>query len=69
MVRNNHWGSGQSISMALRLFVDLVVVALFTIAAVLFTDGGSTSGFIGAIVGMFVAEAFSRSLRDRRISS
>ncbi|HLG89280.1 MAG TPA: hypothetical protein VKZ79_19035 [Alphaproteobacteria bacterium] len=56
-------------SMGLRLFVDLIVVALFTIAAVLLTDGGSTSAFVGALVGMFVAEAFSRSLRDRRFSN
>jgi hypothetical protein len=56
-------------SMGLRLFVDLIVVALFTIAAVFLTGGGSTSAFVGALVGMFVAEAFSRSLRDRRISS
>ena len=69
MVRNGHWGAGQPISMGLRLFVDLVVVALFTVAAVLITGGGSTSAFLGALVGMFVAESFSRSLRDKRISN
>ena len=69
MVRNAHWGSGQPMSMGLRLFVDLIVVALFTVAAVLVTGGGSTSAFVGALVGMVVAEALSRSLRDKRISN
>ena len=69
MVRNGHWGAGQPISMGLRLFVDLIVVALFTVAAVLFTGGGSSWAFLGALIGMFVAEAFSRSLREKRVSS
>ena len=68
-VRNGHWEANQPISMGLRLFVDLVVVALFTVAAVLITGGGRTTAFLGALIGMFVAESFSRSLRERRMSS
>jgi hypothetical protein len=66
MVRNGHWGAAQPMSMGLRLFLDLIVVILFTVAAVLVTGGGRTSAFLGAMVGMFVAEALSRSLRGER---
>ena len=52
--------------MAVRLFSDLIVVMLFTVAAVLVIGGGRTSGFLGALIGMFVAESFWRSLRERR---
>ena len=69
MVRNNRWGNAQPVSMGMRLFLDLSVVMLFTIAAVLVTGGGATSAFLGALIGMFVAEALSRSLRERRTSS
>jgi len=68
MVRNGYRGNAQPMSMGLRLFLDLSVVMLFTIAAVLVTGGGRTSAFLGALIGMFVAEALSRSLRERRSS-
>ena len=58
----------QPISMGTRLFLDLVVVLVFTVAAVLMTGGGAASGFVGAFVGMVAAGALTRSLRDRRAS-
>jgi len=51
-----------------RLFIDFVVVMLFTVAAVLVTGGGAVSGFVGALIGMFVAESIWRSLRERRLT-
>ena len=53
-------------SMGTRLLLDLVVVMLFTVAAVMMTGGGAAFGFLGAFVGMLAAASLSRSLRDRR---
>lgn len=69
VIRGGYRGSAQPLSMGVRLFLDLIVVMLFTVAAVLVTGGGRASGFLGALIGMFVAEAVRRSLRERRVSN
>ncbi len=65
MLRGNVRGSAGPLEIGLRVLIDLAVVMLFTVAAVLVMGGGE-SGYLGALVGMFVAESAYRSLRARR---
>ena len=65
MFRGDMRGSAGPLAIGLRLILDLAVVLLFTVAAVLVMGGGE-SGYLGALIGMFVAESAYRSLWSKR---
>ena len=65
MVRGDMRRGAGPLATALRVLIDLIVVMLFTVAAVMIMGGGE-SGFLGALIGMFVAESANRSLKIGR---